>query len=437
MPNCTQNEFGFPSFDRRKIEASFEGGDVSSDGGMMLLRQVDRRLGLIQSFASLLPDPRDPTLVTHTQEDLLRQRIFGIAQGYEDLNDHDTLRHDLVWQSAIEQDRALASSPTLCRLEQRANRQTAVGMHQLLLEQFIASFKEAPSELILDFDATDDRVHGNQEGRFFHGYYGSYCFLPLYVFCGEQLLVSYLRPSNIDGARHSWAILKLLVGRLREVWPEVKIIFRADSGFCRHRMLQWCDWARVDYVVGLARNSRLESMGASLMEKASMEFATTGQKQRLFEWMEYGAATWDCERRVIAKAEFTEKGKNPRFVVTSLEGDPQEIYDKVYCARGEMENRIKEQQLGLFSDRTSAHRWWANQFRVLLSAAAYVLLETIRRVALEGTELAKAQVGTIRLKLLKIGTVILRNTRRIRLLFASGYPYQELFRKVALRLGAT
>jgi hypothetical protein len=280
-------------------------------------------------------------------------------------------------------------------------------------------------------------VHGNQEGRFFHGYYGSYCFLPLYVFCGEQLLVSYLRPSNIDGARHSWAILKLLVGRLREAWPEVKIIFRADSGFCRHRLLKWCDRARVDYVVGVARNSRLENMGASLMEKASTEFEATGQKQRLFEWMAYGAATWGCERRVIAKAEFTEKGRNPRFVVTSLEGDPREIYDQVYCARGEMENRIKEQQLGLFSDRTSAHRWWANQFRVLLSAAAYVLLETIRRVALEGTELAKAQVGTIRLKLLKIGTVILRNTRRIRLLFASGYPYQELFRKVALRLGAT
>lgn len=216
-------------------------------------------------------------------------------------------------------------------------------------------------------------------------------------------------------------------------------------------MLQWCDWARVDYVVGLARNSRLESMGASLMDKASLEFATTGQKQRLFEWMEYGAATWDCERRVIAKAKFTEKGKNPRFLVTSLEGYPQEIYDKVYCARGDIDcpqdspkgeaepnqNRIKEQQLGVFSDRTSAHRWWANQFRVLLSAAAYVLLETIRLVALEGTELAKAQVGTIRLKLLKIGTVILRNTRRIRPLFASGYPYQELFRKVALRLGAT
>ena len=404
---------------------------------MLLLRQADRRLGLIRSLACILPDSRDPALVTHSQEDLLRQRIFGIAQGYEDLNDHDTLRHDLVWQTAVERSESLASSPTLCRMEQRANRETAVAMHQVLLEQFIASFKEVPTELILDFDATDDRVHGHQEGRFFHGYYGAYCFLPLYVFCGEQLLVSYLRPSNIDGARHAWAILKLLVGRLRERWPEVKIIFRADSGFCRHRMLRWCDWSRVDYVVGLARNNRLEDMGAGLMEQAARQFEATGQKQRLFEWMEYGARTWGCERRIIAKAEFTEKGRNPRFVVTSLEGNPQEIYDKVYCARGEMENRIKEQQLGLFSDRTSAHRWWANQFRVLLSAAAYVLMETIRRLALQGTELARAQVGTIRLKLLKIGTVIIRNTRRIRLLFASGYPYQTLFRQVVATLGST
>jgi hypothetical protein len=437
MTNRTQKEFGFPSFDRRKIEASFDGGDVSSDGGVILLRQVDRRLGLIQSLATLLPDSRDPAQITHSQEDLLRQRIFGIAQGYEDLNDHDTLRHDLVWQTAVERSESLASSPTLCRLEQRADRQTAVEMHKVLLETFIASFKEAPRKLILDFDATDDRVHGNQEGRFFNGYYGDYCFLPLYVFCGEQLLVSYLRPSSRDGARHAWAILKLLVERLRTEWPRVKIIFRADSGFCRPRMLEWCDWASVDYVVGLARNKRLEALGAGLMKKAEEQFKATGKKQRLFEWMKYGADTWHRERRIIAKAEYTEKGSNPRFVVTSLEGDAQEIYDKVYCARGEMENRIKEQQLGLFSDRTSAHRWWANQFRVLLSAVAYVLMETMRRVALKGTELARAQVGTIRLKLLKIGTVIIRNTRRIRLLFASGYPYQELFRQVAGALGAT
>jgi hypothetical protein len=298
------------------------------------------------------------------------------------------------------------------------------------LEQFIASFKQAPDELILDFDATDDRVHGNQEGRHFHGYYGDWCFLPLYVFCGEQLLVSYLRPSNIDPARHTWAILKLLVRRLRAAWPQVRIIMRADSGFCRWKMLRWCERVGVDYVIGLARNPRLEALAAPLMSQAEEAFAIEGNKQRLFGWLDYAAFTWDRQRRVIAKAEYGEKGSNPRFVVTSLAGDAQRIYDEIYCARGEMENRIKEQQLGLFSDRTSAQGWWANQFRVLLSASAYVLLESIRRLGLQGTELARAQVGTIRLKLLKIGTVIVSNTRRIRFFFSSAYPYQALFKSV-------
>jgi hypothetical protein len=434
MPNCTAPEFNFPSFDRRKIEASFTGGEVSSDGGLLLLREADRRLGLVAALDAVLPDPRHPVFITHRQVDLLRQRIFGIAQGYEDLNDHDTLRHDLVWQTALERTDALASDSTLCRLEQRVDRKAALAFHQVLLDQFIASFQEAPTELILDFDATDDRVHGNQEGGHFHGYYGHYCFLPLYVFCGEQLLVSYLRPSNIDGARHAWAILKLLTLRLRAAWPEVRLIVRADSGFCRWKMLHWCDWAGVDYIVGLAKNKRLEALGAALMAKAQAAFAADPQKQRHFGWVEYAAATWDRLRRVIAKAEYGAQGANPRFVVTSLEGDAQALYDDVYCARGEMENRIKEQQLGLFGDRTSCQHWWANQFRVLLSAAAYVLLETIRRVGLAGTELARAQVGTIRLKLLKIGTVIVRNTRRIRLLFSSAYPYQELFRRVRVAL---
>jgi hypothetical protein len=427
MPNCTQKEFGFPSFDRRKIEANFQGGDVSSDGGVMLLRQADRRLGLTKALDRVLRDPRDPDQITHRQIDLLRQRIYGLALGYEDLNDHDRLRQDLAWQTAVERNETLASSPTLCRLEQRVDRKAAVAFHAILLEQFIASFAEPPTELILDFDATDDRVHGNQEGRAFHGYYGDWCFLPLYVFCGEQLLVAYLRPSNIDPARHAWAILKLLVTRLREVWPSVKIILRADSGFCRWRMLHWCDWAGVDYIIGVARNPRLEALGAGLMAQAQQGFASTGEKQRVFGWIEYGAASWDRERRVIAKAEYSAKGRNPRFVVTSLEGDPGPLYDEVYCGRGEMENRIKEQQLGLFSDRTSCHRWWANQFRVLLSAMAYTLLEAIRRLGLAGTELARAQAGTIRLKLLKIGAVIVRNTRRIRLFFSSAYPYQEVF----------
>ena len=241
---------------------------------------------------------------------------------------------------------------------------------------------------MLDFDATDDRVHGLQEGRFFHGYYGDWCFLPLYVFCGEQLLVSYLRPSNIDAARHAPAILKLLVRRLRQAWPGVKIIFRGDSGFCRWKMLRWCERHGVDYIVGLAKNSRLLGLAEELNQSAETQYESAQEKQRLFGWLDYAAGTWDRERRVIAKAEHSGQGRNPRFVVTSLQGDAQALYDEVYCARGEMENRIKEQQLGLFADRTSCHGWWANQLRLLLSAAAYVLMETIRRVGLHGTELA-------------------------------------------------
>jgi hypothetical protein len=434
MPDCNDELFVFPSFDRRKIEASFQGGDVSSDGGVMLLREADRRLGLTEALDAALPDPRDPELIIHEQIELLRQRIYGIAAGYEDLNDHDTLRHDLLWQSAVERDRALGSSPTLCRLEARASRQSALAMHAVLLEKFIASFAAAPAELVLDFDATDDRIHGMQEGRFFHGYYGDWCFLPLYVFCGEQLLVSYLRPSNIDVAKHAWAILKLLVSRLRAAWPGVKIIFRGDSGFCRWKMLRWCERHGVDYIVGLAKNSRLLALADELLKQAAADHAQSQQKQRLFGWLDYAAGTWDRQRRVIAKAEHSDQGGNPRFVVTSLQGQAQAIYDEIYCARGEMENRIKEQQLGLFADRTSCQGWWANQLRLLFSSAAYVLLETIRRIGLHGTELARAQAATLRLKLLKVGTVIVRNTRRIRLLFSSAYPYAGLLRLVQARL---
>ena len=436
MSNCNTELFTFPSFDRRKIEASFTGGDVSSDGGIMALRTADRRLGLCKALDAVIEDSRDPDLITHRQIDLLRQRVYGLALGYEDLNDHDSLRKDLCWQSAVERGEELASSPTLCRLENRADRRTAAAMSRVLVEQFIASFDHAPQELILDFDATDDRVHGLQEGRSFHGYYGDWCFLPLYVFCGEQLLVSYLRRSNIDAARHAWAILKLLVARLRSEWPDVKIIFRGDSGFCRWKMLRWCERYGVDYIVGLAKNSRLLALAADSMQGAAARFESTQEKQRHFAWLDYAAGTWDKVRRVIAKAEHGAQGPNPRFVVTTLQGDPQAIYDEIYCARGEMENRIKEQQLGLFADRTSCSGWWANQFRLLLSSAAYVLMETIRRIGLAGSELARAQVATIRLKLLKIGTVILRNTRRIRLLYSSAFPHQEIFRSMLLRLSS-
>jgi len=433
MPECQQELLSFPSFDRRKIEANFEGGNVSSDGGLTLLRQVDRRLGLTEALDTALRDPRNPEAVTHRQIDMLRQRIYGIALGYEDLNDHATLREDIVWQTAVDRDAPLASSPTLCRLENRVDRKAAWAMHEVLVAQFIASYKTPPKTVTLDFDATDDRVHGNQEGRFFHGYYGDYCFLPLYVFCGDQLLVAWLRPSNIDASAGSLAVLKRLVERIRAAWPDVQIIMRGDSGFCRWKLMDWCEKNAVHYILGLARNPRLEALGKLLQIDATLGWIKTDKKQRLFGEFRYKAGSWDKRRRVIHKAEHTSQGANPRFIVTNLKGDPQELYDQVYCARGEMENRIKEQQLGLFADRTSCQRWWANQFRLLLSSCAYVLIDALRRIGLVGTEMARAQVSTIRLKLLKIGTVALRNTRRIRLLLSSACPYQELFRTVCLR----
>ncbi len=426
MTNRSASQRSFPGCKGRRVEAEFSGGDVTSDGGVLLLRQADRRLQLTAQVAEMLEDPRRQASCEHRLVSMLRQRVYGLALGYEDLNDHDTLRFDPAIQTAVECDSALASSPTLCRFENQSGRGVAVAIHQLLVENFIASFKRPPKRLVLDFDATDDQVYGQQEGRFFHGYYDSYCFLPLYVFCGDRLLVSYLRPANIDGARHAWGILALLVRRLRQVWPEVKIILRADSGFCRWRMLSWCERKGVGYIVGLAKNSRLNSQARALIDQGKRRFETTGQNQRLFGNLLYGAHTWNRRRRVIARIEHDAKGGNPRYVVTNLPGRSKWLYEKLYCARGEMENRIKE-QLGLFADRTSAHRWRPNQFRLLLSSLAYGLMEAIRRLGLKGTEPARAQVSTIRLKLFKIGAVILRNTRRVRFLPASGYPYQKLF----------
>jgi DDE family transposase len=395
---------------------------------VLLVRQVDCWIGLTKRLGEVLADRRDPDRITQRLESLLQQRLYGLALGYEDLNDHDALRQDPVWQTAAERDQALGSSSTLCRWENRAGRKEAWLMHQVLFEQFVASFEAPPKELILDFDATDDRVHGSQVDAFFNGYYGDHCFLPLYVFCGEQLLVSYLRPSNVDGARHAWAILALLVKALRQQWPGVRILLRADSGFCRWKMLRWCERHGVDYLVGLAKNARLNALSAALQAQAEAQYQPKGEKVRLFDHFHYQAHSWDRERRIIAKAEHNAHGPNPRYLVTNLEGDPQALYEEVYCARGEMENRIKEQQLALFSDRTSCHDWWPNQFRLLLSSFAYVLLETLRRVALAGSELARAQAGTIRLKLLKVGTVVVRNTRRVRLWFSSAFPLQEVFR---------
>jgi len=433
----TESRIRFRGIWTQRVEAEFCGGEVTSEGGSLLLREVDRRLGLMRGVAEGISDKRTAGKVEHSPIAILRQRVYGIALGYEDLNDHDTLRKDMAFQTSVNRRGDLASAATLCRFENRMDRAIAVAIHEVMVEQFLKSFKRAPKKLILDFDATNDPVHGKQEGRFFHGYYNEYCFLPLYVFCGEQLLVSYLRPSNIDPARHAWAILSLLVRAIRERFPDTQIVLRADSGFCRWRMLRWCERKNVYYCVGIARNSRLQEKARQTMKAAAAQFKKTQVKQRLFSDVQYAAETWDKARRVIVRAEHSEMGENPRFVVTNLEGDAQALYDKLYCARGEMENRIKEQQMGLFADRTSCHKWWANQFRLLLSSLAYILVEGIRRLALKRTELARAQVWTIRLKLLRIGAVVTRNSRRIRFMLSSAYPFQELFRNVVNRLVAT
>ena len=436
MTQCNPEPIQYQSCKRRKVEVDFNGGDVTSDGGSLFLKQADQKLNLLHEVAKHLPDPRRSTSCTHDIESLLRQRVFSLGLGYEDLNDHTDLRLDPAIQTTLNKDTLLASAPTLCRFENYADRKVAGAIHEVFIEKFIQSFDSAPEKLILDFDATDDEVHGNQVGRFYHGYYRHYCFLPLYVFCNKQLLVSYLRPSKIDGAKHTGAILSLLVKRLREEWPSVQIIFRADGGFCRHHVLTWCEKERnnVDYIVGYTRNNRLEAMTSSLVDLSAANFDETGQKQRLFDDLTYGALSWGKERRIIVKAEHNSLGPNTRYVVTNMAGDPQELYDEVYCHRGEMENRIKEQQMDLFADRTSCSKWWPNQFRLLLSSLAYVLVETIRRVALVGTELENATCNTIRIKLFKVGAVITRNTRRVRFHLSSAYPLKELFRKVQVRL---
>ena len=434
MPKCTALSDLFAPLRRRQIELSFDGGDISSDAGLLLLQRVDQRLQLTERIAPHLPDERDPARIKHRTLTLLRQRIYGIAQGYEDLNDHDRLRHDPLFQTALQQLAPVASSPTLCRFEQRENRAAAWAIARELVEQFIASFATPPEELILDFDATDDPVHGNQAGRFFHGYYGHYCFLPLYVFCGEQLLVSYLRPSNIDAARHSAAIFKLLVARLRQAWPAVRIIFRGDSGFCRQRLLNWCERHRCHYLVGLARNPRLQQISRWSMSAAREGWALTGKKQRCFGSYWYAAGSWPRLRRVIAKAEVTDLGENPRYVVTNLDGEARQLYDQVYCARGEMENRIKECQLHLFADRTSTATMRANQLRLWFASFAYVMLEALRRIGLAGTELADATCESLRLKLLKIGARVKISVRRIHVSMASSHPFQTAWRLAQARL---
>ena len=418
----------------RKLEINFTGGDISSDGGSLLLREADKKLKLTNDLAKYFPDRRNPDLIIHSVVTMLRQRIYGIALGYEDLNDHDNLRNCLALQSTIGTDKVMASSSTICRLENNTNRQFVIEAHKLMVDKFIESYKTPPKEIILDFDATDYEIHGNQEGKFYHGYYKYDCFLPLYVFCGKQLLVSYLRTSKEDQAKHAWAILALLVKRIRKNLPCTTIIFRGDGGFCRHKMFDWCERNNVQYIVGISQNNRLNTMLAPIMQKAEEAYSKGAEKQRLFDQFQYQAGSWSRPRKIIGKAEVTRFGKNPRYVVTNLDGEAEFLYDDIYCQRGDMENRIKEQQLELFADRTSAQKWWPNQMRLLLSSLAYTLIEYIRKHYLEGTEFAKAQVNTIRLKLLKIGAVIIRNTRRIRFLLSSSYPYKHIWQHIMKKL---
>jgi Transposase DDE domain group 1 len=438
MTDCNRQTPSFSSLGSKALVADFQGGRLTSDAGALLLREVGEATGLFRALDQVIPDPRDPALIVHDQKALIAQRIIALALGYEDLNDHQALRTDPALQAAAgavpDEGTPLASPATLCRLENRIDRPTLVRIAAALVDQFIASHPEPPEHLILDFDATDDPVHGRQEGRFFHGYYDQYCFLPLYVFCGDELLTAYLRPSKIDAAKHARALLKLLVRRLREAWPGVKIALRADSGFCRWRLMRWCDSNGVGYVLGLSRNVVLERQAADAIAEAERRFRRTGQPQRIFGSFAYAAGTWDRPRRIIVKAEHNAQGPNPRFLVVNVPGDPRELYEDVYCQRGDMENRIKEQQLDLFAGRTRCHRFLANQFRLLLSAAAYVLVQALRRTALAGTGLARAQVGTIRLRLLKVAARVVVSARRVVFHLASSYPLQELFRSVLERI---
>lgn len=429
MPKCTEDRIEFGRVGRRVIEADFSGGDLSSEGGVLLLRRMDRRLGLTAAAAAALGDERQSGKVRHSLGSMVAQRVYGLCLGWSDVCDHNALRSDLAMQTAVGRDESLASAPTLSRLETAATPAQAWALHGVLLEQFIGSRrgKRAPRELVLDVDATHVPLHGAQERGFFHGYYDNYCYLPLYVFCGQDLLACVLRPSNRDPASVVTALLKQLIVTLRQVWPKLRIVVRGDSGFCRPRVLRRLDRWGVDYVLGLQKNNRLVQH-VELAEMALAEqYQVRGTKQRLFGSFQYAADSWDKPRRVIARLEHGPQGANPRFIVTSLGGDAKHLYDRRYCARGEAENRIKEAQLDLFGRRASSHRFWANQLRLLLAALAYTLMINLRRQALADTELAKACTATIRVQLLKIAAAIVRNTRRVRILLASSHPMRGAF----------
>lgn len=455
MTECTQSTFEFASHFSRQVVARFDGGTITTDGGGLLLRETDRRLNLLPRLAECFLDARSPLLVEHTVAQLVSQRVYGLALGYEDLNDHEQLRQDpllrvLAGKCDVE-DSPLAGKSTLNRLELsdgRPNRYKKItfwkaAIDELLVKVFLESYDSAPEEIVLDVDATDFPLHGEQEGRFFHGYYDSYCYLPLYIFCEDQILCARLRESNSDAAAGSLAEIQRIVEQIRAAWPKVKIILRGDSGFCRNELMSWCEANQVDYVFGLARNQRLRRIIGPQMWEATEQWGQTGKPARVFTEFSYQTRKrkkggWDRERRVVGKAEHIDGKENPRFVVTSLEAEAwaaRALYEELYCARGEMENRIKE-QFSLFADRVSSETMRANQMRLYLSSMAYVLVCGLRRLGLKGTELAQAQASTIRTRLLKIGAQVRVSVRRVYLAMAASYPWASLFAQVHANLRA-
>jgi Transposase DDE domain group 1 len=434
MPKCTDERVEFGRVGRRVVEASFDGGDIVSDGGVLLLKKVDERIGLTRAAAMALGDERRRASVEHSLHSLLAQRIYALCLGWSDVCDHNVLRHDLVMQTAVGRAQPLASGPTLSRLETRATSQHAQALHEVLMQQFIAGHAKAPRELVLDIDATHVPLHGQQEHGHFHAYYDNYCYLPLYVFAGQELLACVLRPSDRDPASVVSALVKRLLVALRRAWPRTRIIVRADSGFCRPRVLQRLERWGVHYILGLQKNSRLKQQVEMAELALADQYHCKRSKQRLFGDFAYAAGTWDRPRRVIARLEHGVLGSNPRFIVTDLKGSPKALYERRYCARGEAENRIKEAQIDLFGRRASCHRFQANQLRLLLAALAYTLMIKLRAQALKGTELAQACTATIRTRLLKIGAAVVRNTRRVRVLLASSHPMKHVFLSAAQAL---
>lgn len=453
MTECNQVSFSFARHFSRSVQADFAGGQISSDGGALLLREADRRLNLLARFSSCFRDARDSRYVLHPLSQMIRQRVYGLVLGYEDLNDHQQLRHDallglLAGKAEIGQE-PLAGKSTLNRVElggETPNRYKKVlyesaAIDRLLVDVFLEAHQQAPEVMVLDLDVTDLALHGHQEGRFFHGYYDEYCYLPLYIFCGPHLLGVRLRQANQDAAAGCKEELQRILQQIRQRWPQTLIVVRADSGFCREELMSWCEQQpQVEFVVGFARNCKLREIIEPQMAQATAEAKKRGQPARVFTEFLYEtvSGTWNRQRRVVAKAEYLDDKENPRFVVTSLETEAwpaQKLYEELYCARGDMENRIKE-QFSLFAGRVSTESFRANQLRVYFSAIGYVLLQGLRRLGLEGTDLACAQCSTLRLKLLKIGTLIRISVRRIHLLLASGYPDQDMFRRIYLRLQA-